>query len=78
MTNNQQFDEIQVYEGVAERTGRTVDRQTVRRSPTACRSLSELTQRARRLGDGLFYLPVSLWPEGVTQLKLSQTWTPMS
>ena len=34
--NNQQFDEIRVYEGIAERTGTTVDRQTIRRSPAAC------------------------------------------
>ena len=76
--SNQQFAEIRVYEGVAERTGTTIDRQTIRRSPSACRSLSELIRRARRLGDGLFYLPVSMWPEGVTELPLLQTWTTMS
>jgi hypothetical protein len=76
--SNQQFDEIRVYEGVAERTGTKIDRQTIRRSPTACRSVSELTRRVRRLGDGLFYLPVSMWPEGKTEIPLSQTWTTMS
>ena len=75
---NQQFDEIRVFEGVAERTGTTIDGQTVRRSPTACRSVSELTRRVRRLGDGLFYLPVSMWPEGKTEIPLAQTWTTMS
>ena len=74
----QQFDEIRVYEGIAERTGMTVDRQAIRKSPTACRTLAELTRSSRRLGDGLFYLPVSLWPEGVTQLSLAQKWTTMS
>ena len=75
---SQQFDEIRVYEGVAERTGTTVDRDTVRRSASMCRSLSELTRRARRLGDGYFYLPISMWPEGVTSIPLSETWTTMS
>jgi hypothetical protein len=75
---SQQFDEIRVYEGVAERTGTVVDRDTVRRSAAMCRSLSELTRRVRRLGDGYFYLPVSMWPEGVTTLSLSETWTTMS
>jgi hypothetical protein len=75
---SQQFDEIRVYDGVAERTGTTVDRETIRGSAAACRSVSELTRRVRRMGDGCFYLPVSMWPEGVTQLPLSQTWTTMS
>ncbi|HEV8660689.1 MAG TPA: hypothetical protein VGS96_18950 [Thermoanaerobaculia bacterium] len=73
-----QFDEIRVYEGIAERTGTKVDRQTVRGSTAACPSVSELTRRVRRMGDGFFYLPVSMWPEGVTSLSLSQTWTTMS
>lgn len=75
---NQQFDEIRVYEGIAERTGTTVDRQTVRGSAAVCRSLSELTRRVRRLGDGYFYLPVLLWPDGVKEIPLSETWTTMS
>jgi hypothetical protein len=78
MRSNQQFDEIRVYEGVAERTGTTVDRKTVRGSASVCRSLTELTHRARRMGDGYFYLPVLMWPEGVKELPLSETWTTMS
>ncbi|HEX9160739.1 MAG TPA: hypothetical protein VF980_03455 [Thermoanaerobaculia bacterium] len=74
----EQFDEIRVYEGIAERTGTTVDRATIRGSSNLCRSVSELGRLARRLGDGYFYLPVSMWPEGVTQLRLSETWTTMS
>ena len=42
------------------------------------RSVMELTRNARRMGDGVFYLPVSMWPEGKTQLPLSETWTTMS
>ena len=76
--SNQKFDEIRVFEGVAERTGNTVDRETVRGSTALCRSVMELTRRARRMGDGTFYLPTTLWPEGKTQLPLSETWTTMS
>jgi hypothetical protein len=78
LRSNQQFDEIRVFEGVAERTGTTVDRQTVRGSSFVCRSLSELTRRARRMGDGFFYLPVSMWPEDKTTIPLSETWQTMS
>jgi hypothetical protein len=78
LRRNQQFDEIRVYEGIAERTGTIVDRKTVRGSAAVCRSLSELTRLVRRLGDGIFYLPVSMWPEGVTQLPLSETWVTIS
>lgn len=77
MTQDQQFDEIQVFEGVAERTGTTVDRSAVRRSAGLCRSLSELTRKSRRMGDGFFYLAPSLWPENTTKLVLRETWTIM-
>ena len=72
-----QFDEIQVFEGVAERTGTRVDRSTVRRSSALCRSVSELTRKARRMGDGYFYLDASLWPEGTTKLVVHEAWVTM-
>lgn len=78
LRTNQQFDEIRVYEGIAERTGTVVDRSTVRGSQAVCRSLSELTRKVRQRGDGYFYLPVDSWPEGKTQLALFEEWTPMS
>ncbi|HVS31691.1 MAG TPA: hypothetical protein VMS98_09565 [Thermoanaerobaculia bacterium] len=78
LRSNQEFDEIRVFEGVAERTGQVVDRKTVRGSAAVCRSLTDLTRAARRLGDGYFYLPVMMWPEGVTRLPLAATWTTMS
>ena len=77
MSRDQQFDEIRVYEGVAERTGTTVDKKSVRRSQAFCRSVSELTSKARRMGDGYFYLASMGWPEDKTQLQLTQVWTPM-
>lgn len=76
--STQQFDEIRVFEGIAERTGTTVDRDTLRGNFGVCRSLSILTRMARRMGDGYFYLPVVMWPEGVTRLPLAATWTPMA
>jgi hypothetical protein len=69
-----QLDEIQVFEGVAERTGRTVDRTAVRRSPACCSTVSDLTRKVRRMGDGYFYLASLLWPENTTKLNLSTTW----
>ena len=74
----QQFDEIRVFEGFAERTGTTVDREAIRGNAGVCRSLSILTRLARRMGDGYFYLPVAMWPEGVTRLPLTTAWTTMS
>lgn len=67
-----------MFEGVAERTGNVVDRETIRGSAAICRSIMELTNRARRMGDGTFYLKSSLWPEDKEKLELSQTWTTMS
>ena len=78
LRGNQMFDEIVVYEGVAERTGNTVDRKTVRGSESVCRSMTELVRKARRMGDGYFYLSIPAWPEGRTKVELSTAWVPMS
>ena len=69
------FDEIQVYEGIAERTGSTFDRNALRGSKTVCRSIAELTRKARAIGDGHFYLAGLVWPEGESRLDLTSTWT---
>jgi hypothetical protein len=74
----QLFDEIRVYEGIAERTGNTVDRTSIRGRQGVCRSLTELTQKSRRLGDGYYYLAASVWPEGETSITLQKTWETMS
>ena len=76
--SDRHFDEIHVYEGVAERTGNTVDHATIRRSKVRCRSLSELTRKARNMGDGYFYLASLLWPENTRELVLRSTWTCIS
>lgn len=68
------FDEIRVFEGVAERTGVQFERDTVRRSDACCRSVTELIRKGRAAGDGYFYLPPNLWPAGTEQLRLHKEW----
>ncbi len=75
---NQKFDEIHVVQGVAERTGSTVDRGVIRGRSNVCRSVTELARKVRSDGDGYFYLPAGSWPEGSTRLELATVWTPMS
>ena len=75
---HQQFIEVRVYEGVAERTGNTIGRDSVRRSKSVCQSMTELARKVRRDGDGLFYLPSSAWPEDTAQVNLIKKWTPTS
>ncbi|HUP46408.1 MAG TPA: hypothetical protein VM779_12960 [Thermoanaerobaculia bacterium] len=75
LRTTQYFDEVQVYEGIAERTGVTVDRNTLRGSRNVCRSMSELTRKARRMGDGHFYVAGQVWPENETKIDLTMTWT---
>lgn len=76
--SSREFDEIRVFEGVAERTGNRLDRATLRGCRSLCRSVSELTRQVRRNGDGLFYLAARAWPEGADRLDLTDAWTPMS
>jgi hypothetical protein len=76
--SHQTFDEISVYEGIAERTGNTADRTSIRGRQGICRSLTELSGKVRRLGDGYYYLAAMAWPENEKKLVLRDTWTPMS
>jgi hypothetical protein len=71
------FDEIRVYEGIAERTGTIVDRDTVRGSKSVCHSVSELSRKYRRVGDGTFYLDTDAWPENETKVVLTEKWKTM-
>lgn len=68
------FDEIQVFNGVAERTGLTFDRAGVRGRRGICRSVTELTAKSRRLGDGYYYLAANAWPAEATTVDLTRTW----
>lgn len=78
MSVPQSFDEIRVYEGVAERTGAQVERKNVRGNGGFCRSLTELMRKGRAADDGTFYLPQNLWPPDTEQLELRTTWVVMS
>lgn len=74
----QSYEEIRVYDSVAERTGTTLDRAGVRGRVGVCRSLTELGAKMRRLGDGYYYLASSAWPQDATSVDLSRTWETMS
>jgi hypothetical protein len=71
---SQSFDEIYVFGGIAERTGNTVDRASVRGRRNVCRSFTELNAKTRRTGDGYYYLAADSWPENTTEVNLNQTW----
>ena len=68
------FDEIQVFNGVAERTGLTFDRAGVRGRRGICRSVTELTAKSRRLGDGYYYLASKAWPAETKSVDLTRPW----
>jgi hypothetical protein len=75
---NRSFDEIRVYESVAERTGNRVERSGLRGSASVCRSLTELASKCRRLGDGYYYLATTAWPDDAPSVNLSRTWQPLA
>jgi hypothetical protein len=72
------YDEIQVFDGIAERTGNHVDRSGVRGRRGVCGSVTELSAKSRRLGDGFYYLASSAWPKDETSVDLNRPWSPMS
>jgi hypothetical protein len=77
MLVNRSFDEIRVYDGMAERTGVQFDWADVRRSAGYCSSLTELHRKVRSAGDGCFYLPLNSWPVDVSQLNVQKRWVVM-
>ena len=77
-SSSRSFDEIVVYDGIAERTGTRLDRKTVRGRRNICRSLTDLAATARRLGDGYFYLVADAWPADTTTVNLLREWKPLS
>jgi hypothetical protein len=72
------FDELQVFDGIARRTGNTVDRAALRGRSGVCRSMSELCARSRRLGDGFYYLASSAWPADAESVNVVRTWSSLS
>jgi hypothetical protein len=78
MIVGQRFEEIRVYAGVAERTGVLFDRNDVRRSGGCCGSVTDLIRKARAAGDGVFYLPVNIWPADKERVELRKPWVVIS
>jgi hypothetical protein len=78
MVSKQSFDEVRVYEGVAERTGAHFKQNAVRRSAGCCRSVSELMRKVRASGDGVFYLPLDIWPADAERVDLRKQWVVLS
>lgn len=72
------FDEVVVYDGVAERTGRQLDRKTVLGRRGICRSLTALVSSVRRFGDGYYYLAADAWPTDRVTVNLVVPWKTMS
>jgi hypothetical protein len=71
---NLAFEEVQVFSGVAERTGNRVARAEIRTATGVCSSISDLGKKFRRLGDGIYYLDSSAWPPETPTVDLSRAW----
>jgi hypothetical protein len=65
---------VQVFDGIAERTGTRLDRAGVRGRRTVCRSVTDLGAKSRRLGDGYYYLASAAWPATSDTVDLRRTW----
>ena len=71
--------EISIYQGVGERTGVTVERNALRGRKGLCKSMRDLSMKARILGDGYYYLPLELWPDEEEPVEIhNKEWTAMS
>lgn len=75
---NPPYDEVHVFNKLAERTGNRVERAAIRGRAGVCRSLTELASKFRRLGDGYYYLTATAWPPDVPVIDLGRTWEPMA
>lgn len=63
---------------MGERTGIVVEKNTVRGKPGLCKSMRDLAIKSRVLGDGYYYLPADLWPDGEPVVINRQDWTVIS
>lgn len=68
--------EINVFQGIGERTGIVVERSAIRGRKTLCKSMRDLTIKSRVLGDGYYYVPSELWPPEEEPVVLTRhDWT---
>jgi hypothetical protein len=72
------FDEIHVFDGVAERTGMSMDGVVVHGHRGMCRSITELTAKSRRFGDGYYYLASTAWPADTKSVNLTRAWVSLN
>jgi hypothetical protein len=63
-------EEIHAYAGSAERTGAKIELRGLKTGQRTCTSLTDLVRKYKLYGDGVFYLPVGLWPKGQTAITL--------
>ncbi len=71
--------EINVYQGVGEPTGIVVEKRALRGRKGLCKSMRELANKTRVLGDGYYYVPVDLWPDMSEPVVINdQAWTVIS
>ena len=71
---SQSYEEVLIFDGVAERTGNRVDRNGVRGRQNVCRSFSALGAKWRRSGDGYYYLNSAEWPAESEKCDLKRAW----
>src|SRR5437660_4117309 len=55
--------EISIFEGIVAPTGLVVERSAIRGKKGLCKSMRDLAIKSRVLGDGVYYIPVELWPK---------------
>lgn len=66
----EQYLELKVFEGIAERTGASFSRTGVRGRRGICKNLTALRAMCRRFGDGYYYLAASAWDDSVQSLDV--------
>ncbi len=60
LRSNQQFDEIRIVGGIAERTGNTAGRSAIRGRQNVCRSMSELARKQKLyMRDAAYVIAIS-------------------
>ena len=71
--------EISVFQGVGETTGVMVERRAIRGKKGLCKSMRDLAIKSRVLGDGIYYIPIDLWPKSQEPIVVHKhDWTVIS
>jgi hypothetical protein len=71
--------EISIFDGVGEPTGVVVERRAIRGKKGLCKSMRDLSIKSRVLGDGVYYIPIDLWPKSKEPVVVHKhEWTVIS